>query len=342
MDWLTGLWPLAPALGAFAAAAALIAAAGSALARVVDRLADRTGLGEAVAGMVMLAAATSLAGLVTSIVAASSGEASLAISNSMGGIAAQTTFLVVADLLYRGVNLEHAAASLANLLNALAVVALVAIVIAATAAPAGTILDIHPASVLLFIGYLYAVRLGRLVSDRPMWKPRVTSQTRPDEPERTPPGERLAGLWGRFALLAILLAAAGWVVARSGLSIVESTALSGTFVGAFATSVATSLPELVTTIAAVRAGALTLAVGGVIGGNAFDVTFVAAADVAYRDGSLYAQATSADVFVLGWVLLLTAILGAGLLVRERRGIGFEGVAIILVYLVGFAAVWSIG
>ena len=50
------------------------------------------------------------------------------------------------------------------------------------------------------------------------------------------------------------------------------------------TAVATSLPELVTTLAAVRRGAAQLAVGGIIGGNAFDVLFLSASDVAYRDG----------------------------------------------------------
>jgi cation:H+ antiporter len=43
--------------------------------------------------------------------------------------------------------------------------------------------------------------------------------------------------------------------------------------------------ELVTTIAAVRRGALQLAVGGIIGGNTFDTLFLTAADVSYREGS---------------------------------------------------------
>lgn len=34
---------------------------------------------------------------------------------------------------------------------------------------------------------------------------------------------------------------------------------------------------------------LSLAVGGIIGGNAFDTLFTAASDIAYRDGSIYAH-----------------------------------------------------
>jgi cation:H+ antiporter len=65
---------------------------------------------------VLVGAVTSLPGLVTSVVGAADGDASFAVSNSLGGIAAQTSFLALADLTYRRANLEHAAASLPNLL----------------------------------------------------------------------------------------------------------------------------------------------------------------------------------------------------------------------------------
>ena len=100
------------------------------------------------------------------------------------------------------------------------------------------------------------------------------------------------------------------------------------------TSVATSLPELVTGVAAVRRGAPTLAVGGIIGGNTFDTLFIAVSDTAYREGSIYAETVPQDLFAIGWAMLLTGILGAGLLRRERRGIGFEGIAILVLYLGG--------
>ena len=71
--------------------------------------------------------------------------------------------------------------------------------------------------------------------------------------------------------------------------------------GLLLTATATSLPELVTSVAAVRRGALTLAVGGIIGGNAFDTLFTAASDIAYREGSIYKQM---DDGLLLWVSLL--------------------------------------
>jgi cation:H+ antiporter len=111
-------------------------------------------------------------------------------------------------------------------------------------------------------------------------------------------------------------------------------ALSESLVGALATAVVTSLPELVTTIAAVRRGALQLAVGGIIGGNTFDTLFLTAADISYRDGSLYHAAGAADHFWTITAILMTGILLGGLILRQRIGpgrIGVESLALLVVY-----------
>jgi len=87
----------------------------------------------------------------------------------------------------------------------------------------------------------------------------------------------------------------------------------------------------------VRQGALTLAVGGIIGGNTFDVLFIAFSDIAYRDGSIYHAISSEPRFVISLTIVLTSVLLLGLLRRERRGvgnIGFEGVLVLAFYLGG--------
>ncbi len=331
---MVGTWSLPIAIAAFAAAAIVIALAGVRLARVVDRLADRTGLGEAVAGAVLLGSATSLAGLTVSVVAAASNEPSVAISNSIGGIAAQTAFIVALDVTHRDANLERASASLTNVFNSLLMVTLLGVVVLGVAMPPVTLFGIHPASLLLILIYGYGLRLTQSISTDPMWHPKQTKDDRLDEPDEPEVGETVAGLWARFGGLAAATAAAGWVVGRSGLSLIEATGLSGTFVAVAFTAVATSLPELITGIAAVRAGALTLAIGGIIGGNTFDVLFIAVSDVVYHRGSLYEAVVASDLFVLGWTMLLTGILGAGLIRRQRAWIGFEGFAILGGYIAG--------
>jgi cation:H+ antiporter len=79
-----------------------------------------------------------------------------------------------------------------------------------------------------------------------------------------------------------------------------------------------------------------------VGGNTFDLLFIAAADLVYREGSIYEAIVESDVFVLGWTMLLVGIVGAGLVRRERRGIGFEGIAILALYLAGLATIAVMG
>lgn len=67
--------------------------------------------------MVFFGIVTSLSGIMITIVAAGSDQPGLAYSNAVGGIAAQTTAVAVADAFHRRANLEHAAASLSNMLS---------------------------------------------------------------------------------------------------------------------------------------------------------------------------------------------------------------------------------
>ena len=99
-------WTLSQSIVVFSVCALVIAIAGTRITRVVDQLADRTGLGEATAGAVLLGAATSLSGSVLSVTAAYRGHPELAASNALGGIAVQTFFLAIADMVYRRANLN--------------------------------------------------------------------------------------------------------------------------------------------------------------------------------------------------------------------------------------------
>lgn len=311
--------------------------AGVRFTKVVDELADRTRMGEALAGAVLLGAATSIPGLITTVTGAVEGEAGFALSNALGGIAAQTTFLVLADMIYRRTNLEHAAASLPNILQASILLALVGVVLVATTGPDVTLVGVHPATVALVVVYVYGLGLVRRARSSPMWNPEETDETVEDEPDPSAMEIPLSRLWTWFVALAAVVSVVGYGIGRAGLTVAAETGLTGSVVGAVFTSVVTSLPELVTVLTAVRIGALTLGVSNIVGGNTFDVLFVAAADLAFREGSVYHAADRQALFVMALTVVLTAMLIAGLLTRERRHIGFEGIAILGTYGLGVVA-----
>ena len=325
----------------FAVCVAIVATAGVKITAVVDELADRTRVGEALAGAVLLGATTSLSGSVLSVTAALKGNADLALSNALGGIAVQTAFLAVADLFYRRANLEHAAASAANLMQGALLVTLMAVILVGAFSPPVTVFGIHPATPLLFGAYIYGLRLIQSTRDQPMWQPARTRETREDVPEEDNLRRSLRTLLIAFLGLGALLGVTGWALENAAAAIANQTGLAQTTMGLLLTATVTSLPELVTSVAAVRRGALTLAVGGIIGGNAFDTLFTAASDVAYRDGSIYAEMGDALLVWVSLSILMTGALLMGLIRREEQGpggIGFESVAVLLLYGLGILLV----
>lgn len=332
-------WTFLQGLLAFSLCALVIAVAGTRITRIVDQLADRTGIGEAAAG----GGTTSIGGSVLSVTAASNGNAELAVSNALGGIAVQTLFLAVADMAYRRANLEHAAASVPNMIQNALLITLLALIMTAPLLPEVTWWNIHPVTLLLFITYVYGIRLSQKAYNAPMWAPTQTQETLEDQPGDTSRMPSMMHLWTEFALLFVILGTAGWMLEPSATAIASQTALTQTIVGVLLTAICTSLPELVTSIAAVRRGALTLAVGGIIGGNAFDTLFMAASDVAYRDGSIYHTMTDDALFWTCLTILMSAVLMMGLIRRERQGpgrIGMESVVLMVLYIGGVSLLLS--
>ncbi len=334
-------WSLGASVMLFVLAAVLITVFGVRMTRVAGRLAQRTGFGEAVMGALFVGASTSLAEIVTSSAAAVEGYPALAVSNALGSIAGQTAFLAVVDMGYRKANLEHAAASAENLMLGAFLLTLLAVLVLAAVMPAVELWAVHPASLALFVAYVYGIRLVSQTHKMPMWQPRRTRDTAAkDRTDAIPPGETLVGLWLRFALAAAFVAFAGWLLAHAAIGISARTGLSETAVGGLFTGLSSSLPEFVTALTAVRMGALTLAVGDVLGGNAFDTLIVAVADVLYRDGSVYAAVSEWELFLISLTMLMTGILLMGLLHRERHGIGnigLESVLILALYIGAFTA-----
>jgi cation:H+ antiporter len=329
-------WPLSISIGVFAVAALVTVVCGVRLASSGDILADRTRLGEAFFGAVFFGGMISLSGIVMTATAAFGGYPRLGFSNAIGGIAAQTAALGAADLAYRRANLEHAAASLSNMLFAVVLIALLALALLVGHTSDVTILGIHPGSVLLVGAYWVGLAVARQVQAEPLWTPKRTRETVADEPEDEAAQGRSTGfLWLEFVGLGLLVSAAGWAVAEAAQGIVEHTGLDESVVGTVLMGLTNAMPETITSIAAVRRGALTLAVGSVLGGNSFDVLNLVVGDVAYRGGSLYHAAGLDETFVTLVTIFMSTILLGGMIRRERQGpagIGWESVMLLVTYV----------
>ncbi len=324
----------------FLAAAAMVAWAGVRLARSGDEIAERAGLSRLVVGMLLVAGATSLPEIVTDVSAALADAPDLAVGDLLGSSMANMAILAVLDLVHRhrvwpSVEIGHSrVASVAIALTALAVLGMLTpegwrlgwvgldtavIAVAYVAAVAW----MHRSPVSRFGGELMPVPTG--------WTGAVRGAVRP------------AAL--RFGAAALVILVSAPVLAWSGQQIAALTGVGETFVGAAMLAVATSLPELVASLAAVRIGAYDLAVGNLFGSNAFNMFALVLVDVAYVHGPvLNAAHPSQAVAGVGAILLMALALAALVHGLETRVVRLEpdAVLLLLTYVGALAAVWFVG
>jgi cation:H+ antiporter len=336
---------LVQAIAVFVVSTILIAIGGTFLTKEADRLADVSGLGEALVGAIFLGAITSMSGIVTSFTAALEGHPHLSVSNAIGGIAAQTVFLAIADITYKRANLEHAAASLSNIMQTVVLMFFLVFMLIINKTPEIYFLGIHPGTFIMITIYVISQKMIAKSKEFPMWRAVETDETKKDIPDQQNIKKlKLHVVILRFLGLGILIAISGYMVAQSSITIASETGISENVIGAMLTAISSSLPELIVSVSAVRQRALTLAISNIVGGNTFDVLFVAFSDMSYQDGSIMHTFQDGQTFLITLTLLLTIILTLGLLFREKKGfakIGWESVLMIVVFLGGYAMLFFI-
>jgi cation:H+ antiporter len=141
----------------------------------------------------------------------------------------------------------------------------------------------------------------------------------------------------RFILCALALLVAAPFLAWSANRIAEETGVGATFIGTSLVAITTSLPELVTAVAAVRLGAFDLAVGNLFGSNAFNMAAFLFADLAYREGDLLSSLNSVHALTALWSILMMNIGLMGIIYRaEKRFILIEPDSLLMIvsYILG--------
>jgi cation:H+ antiporter len=299
------------ALLVFAATGALLIAAGAALARAGEQISRATGVGRVWIGAVLIAAATSLPELATDVSAVRLGAPDLAAGDLFGSSMANMLILAAVDLAFRRRQLLRQAALDNALLASLAIVLNALGAIFVLARPRHHLLGVAPESLLLVAVYLAGVRAvyrhGRRLAP---------GSEKPARADR----QRLRGASLRFGVAALVTFGAAPPFAASAQAVAELSGLGSTFVGAFLVGLATSLPELVAAVAAVRLGAFDLAVGNLFGSNAFNMAIFLAMDLAAPE-PIFAALDPDHALVAASAVLLMALGVAAMVYRAERRFG---------------------
>lgn len=295
----------------FALSAGAIVVAGIFLARASDSIGEITKLGRLFAGSILLAGATSLPELLVDISAIRKGMPDLALGDLMGSSLMNLLILAVADLLHRNPNKMFSRAGAQHALAAtisinMTVLACIAIFLGPQLAGLG-LGEIGLGPLAIAGTYILGIRL--VYYDQ---KALVPAALREEGGKR-----RLASSLSIYfaSALAILLAAP--YLAESAGKIAELSGLGKTFIGTSLVAMCTSLPEIVSTAAAVRMGAFDLAVGNIFGSNAFNMIILVPLDLVH-EGNLLGSVSRAHVLTGLSVILATSVAVMGQLYQVEK------------------------
>jgi cation:H+ antiporter len=329
----------------FALSGIVILVAGTKLSQYGDRIAEYSGLGRLWVGVVLLAAATSLPELVTAVSAVLIDAPNLAVGDLLGAGLGNMLTLALVDLAHRQKRVWQQTALDQTLIASLAVITTGLAGLLIIVRHSFSAFSIGIGTIAIAIIYLFGMRL---VFRQESMRRRAEQLERVVQKEeaawnRPDSSLRRAGLGFAGATLGILIAAP--LLANSAMQIAEITGISSTFIGTSLVAIVTSLPEMVTTFAAVRLGAFDLAVGNLFGSNAFNMAILFIADVAYSRGSLLAAVdpTHAVTALVGILLMTVGIMG--IIYRAEKRFMFiepDSALMIVGYLLGMGLIFSIG
>jgi cation:H+ antiporter len=292
---------------------------GEMLVRGAVTIAKAYGLPPMVIGLTLVGFGTSTPELVTSVQAALSGSAGIAIGNVVGsnignillilGVSAMLLPLAVArDALRRDGS----------------------VMIAATLALLGVVL-FGEITRWIGVGFVTALAAYLFVVFRSVSKTKETSDAVVYEKEAAAiPGPDL-GLSAAIGVAVVGLIATiigARLLVDGAISVAEFAGISETVIGLTVVAIGTSMPELVTAVIAVRKGQGDVAIGNVIGSNLFNVMGIVGVTALIHPVTVPVEIATFDI----WVLLGASVLLIGFARTGWTISRLEGGAFLVAYL----------
>ena len=313
--------------------AGMIGAAGVELTRSGDAIAAKTGLSRSWIGLVLLATVTSLPELVSGASAVTvAAVPNIAVGNVFGACVFNLILLVVLDFLHREESVYRRAAQ-GHILSAGFGVVLIGF--------AGLNLLLRDNGFDIAIGHIGAytpvIVIMYLVAVRAVFTyERRTQAERAEAIEERHPELTLRSAMIRFAAAAAVVTAAGVWLPFVAADLATAMGWHRTFVGTIFVAAITTLPEAVVTIAAVRFGALDMAVANLLGSNLFDMLVLAVDDLLFVDGPILRHVASAHAVSAMSAVIMTGLVVIGILYRPAarlfRTLGWVSLGLFLVYV----------
>ncbi|HEX5036125.1 MAG TPA: sodium:calcium antiporter [bacterium] len=301
----------------FILSAGAIIVAGIFLARAADSIAELTKLGRLIVGSVFLAGATSLPEILVDLSSVRKGMPDLAVGDLMGSSLFNLFILAIADLMHRNPHKIFSRVSAAHALSAamsihMAAMACIAIFLEQRLSgfEFGAI-GLGP----LAIGVSYLLGLRLMYFDQ---RSAIAAGAAPRDSAAERPGRgAMVKALSVFGVCTLVILIASPFLAEAAGKLSDATGLGKTFVGTTLVAFCTSLPEMVSTVTAVRIGAFDLAVGNIFGSNSFNMLILIPLDL-FHEGSLLAAVNPSHILTALATILATSVAVMGQLYQAEK------------------------
>jgi cation:H+ antiporter len=139
-----------------------------------------------------------------------------------------------------------------------------------------------------------------------------------------------------YAMAAMAVVAAGIWLPFIAKDLAVVMAWKQSFVGTLFVAAVTSAPEVVVTVAALRMGAVDLAIGNLFGSNMFNIVLVAIDDLAYLPGPLLADVSLTHATSAFSAMMMSGLAVVGLVLRPPsrvfRTVSWISLLLLVIYL----------
>jgi len=320
---------------------AVIVYSGSKLSKYGDIIAEKTGLSRTWTGVVLIATVTSLPELVTGISSVTyAGVPDIAVGNVLGACLLNMLIFAILDIFHQHIPLS-AKDHHGHILSAGFVILLLGIV--ATGLFLGKIILplgwIGPYTLLFIFIYLFAMRLIYFHEKREIsaFIKKTAAELRyKDIPTKT--------AYANFGVNAFVVIVVAIVLPKIGEGLAEITGLGQTFVGNIFIAIATTLPEAVVSVYAIKIGSIDLAIGNLFGSNIFNVFILAIDDIFFIKGPLLSFANPNHVIPALSAIAMTTIAVIGLTYQTGKKhlfLAWDSLAIIFFYIINVLILFSL-
>jgi cation:H+ antiporter len=278
------------------------------------------GMSPLLIGMVIVGFGTSAPEMVVSALASWQGNPGLALGNAFGSNITNIALILGATALLSPITVHSGV--LRKELPALVIL---------TVLTAGLLADLHlsrlDAVILLLV---FAIVMGWSIWQGRQEAPDTFGYEMEAELVTHPMPLQKALLWLVIGLLLLIVSSRGLV--WGAVSIAQGFGVSDLIIGLTVVAIGTSLPELASSIAAMRKGEHDLALGNVIGSNLFNTLAVVGIAGIIHPTKVPGEVLTRDMPVMGALTLSLFIIGYGFFGRRGRINRIEGGLLVAVFI----------